>query len=132
MWRSATKQEREDVKTMLSLVKLQTRKVDFKPYVEPFRPLNGAESTAIHRLEFSPWIDYPISEFLISYQAQTGGFTICNIILDNILYSGSSHCSKVDRWLPIRGQMLAFRRALESEGVELISITNTGETVTNG
>lgn len=94
------------------------RKDDFKPYTEPFRPLNNDEVKSIARMGLR-FLLRNFTIFLVSYQATTSGFTICNIILDNKLYSGSSHCSKVDRWLPIRGQMLAFRRALESEGVEL-------------
>lgn len=100
--------------------KANQRKDGFVPYVEPFRPLNEVESTTIYRLEFSPWVDYPISKFLVSYEATAGGFTTCAILLDGKLYLGSSHCSKVDRWLPIRGKMLAFRRALEhSQGIGL-------------
>lgn len=101
------------------------RKDDFKLYVEPFRPLNEVELKSITRIgsrlnaAFGWATEDQIS---ISYQAQMGGFTICNIILDNKLYSGSSHCLKTDRWLPIRGKMFAFRRALESEGMELLQI----------
>lgn len=113
----------------LTTIKPRKRKDNFKPYTEPFRPFNEEEFKSFVRLTKNTPLE---SVVLVSYQAQTGGFTICNIILDNKLYSGSSHCSKVDRWLPIRGQMLAFRRALESEGVELSQPPHTGETVTNG
>lgn len=98
------------------------RKDDFEPYCEPFRPLNEEEIKSIFRtvdlrIHLS---DAAYSDYLVSYQAFPGGFTICNILLDNKLYSGSSHCVKTDRWLPIRGKMQAFRRAIEqSEGVEL-------------
>lgn len=102
-------------------VKPQRRRVDFVEYTEPFRPLNEIEIKSIVRMENLPRsiCDAARSEFSVSYQALIGGFTICNIILNGKLYSGSSHCSKVDRWLPIRGQMLAFKRALESTGITL-------------
>lgn len=94
----------------------QRRRDNFKPYFEPFRTFNKEEYKCHFRLGKKD--TYPIIPF-VSYQALTGGFTICNIILDGKLYSGSSHCSKVDQWLPIRGQMLAFKRALESTGITL-------------
>lgn len=105
-------------------VKPQRRRVDFVEYTEPFRPLDADELKSISRLVREdclpiPFCDAAIHEFQISYQALTGGFTICNIIVNGKLYSGSSHCSKVDQWLPIRGQMLAFKRALESTGITL-------------
>lgn len=97
------------------------RKDDFEPYCEPFRPINDEELKSIARSEANLYFsDSSRSDFLVSYQALPGGFTICNILLDNKLYSGCSHCIKSDRWLPIRGKMNAFRRALEqSEGVEI-------------
>lgn len=98
------------------------RKDNFDPYTEPFRPLNDEEVKSITRMETCLHIsDASRSEFLVSYQAITGGFTICNIFVNGRLFTGSSRCSKVDRWLPIRGKMNAFRRALQSEGVELRS-----------
>ncbi len=101
-------------------IKPQLRKESFLPYFELFRPLNEIELKTITRLfRIDSLIDAAIHEFKVSYQALTGGFTICNIIVNNQLYSGSSHCSKTDQWLPIRGQMLAFKRALESTGIEL-------------
>lgn len=94
------------------------RRKTFQPYCEPFRPLNDEEKRSVVRVSF---VEVKIAalwrEFQVSYQSHLGGFTICNILLNNKLYSGSSCCSKADRWLPIRGKMLAFRRAMESEGV---------------
>lgn len=93
------------------------RKDDFEPYCEPFRAFNSDEFKSFVRL----FNNVPLQDAcLVSYQALPGGFTICNILLNNKLYSGCSHCIKSDRWLPIRGQMNAFRRALEqSKGVEI-------------
>ena len=92
------------------------RKDDFEPYTEPFRPFNEDELKSFVRLTYNT----PLEEIcLVSYKALHGGFTICNILLNNRLFTGSSHCIKSDRWLPIRGKMIAFRRAFESEGVEL-------------
>lgn len=95
------------------------RRKSFQLYCEPFRPLNAKETKSVARMvdlriEIA---DATFREFQVSYQSNLGGFTICNILLNGKLYSGSSCCSKADRWLPIRGKMLAFRRALESEGV---------------
>lgn len=105
------------------------RKENFEPYTEPFRPLNDEEVRSIVRANVGLIVsDASRSDFLVSYQALTGGFTICNIILKNqYLYSGSSHCIKSDRWLPIRGKMNAFHRALQSEGVELPPEQTKGE-----
>lgn len=134
--RNATEEERKDIKEMLALLKKQTRKQDFEPYVEPFRPLNEAEVKSIGRKFYSGLLfnmdlgDARLSDFRISYQAQVGGFTICNIIVNGRLYAGSSHCIKSDRWLKIRGQMIAFRRALESEGI-VLPVT-TAATTTEG
>jgi hypothetical protein len=127
------------------IVKPQRRKANFRTYFEPFRPFNCDEITTILRyhpgsyllggevpshtttgeqircgseLNYSNLYDI-IQDCIVSYQALTGGFTICNIIVNGYLHSGSSHCSKIDQWLPIRGQMLAFKRALESTGIEL-------------
>lgn len=101
------------------------RRDDFEPYTEPFRPLNGEEILCISRItdSCSDW-----SGFLVSYQALPGGFTICNVIdFSGRLFSGCSHCIKSDRWLPIRGKMNAFRRALEhSKGIDL-PVTHKGE-----
>lgn len=121
-------QFQEYLKRIIGHEKLR-RKVDFLPYFEPFRPLNDDETKSIVRMESLPvpLCDAAGDEFQVSYQALTGGFTICNIIVNGQLYSGSSHCSKVDQWLPIRGQMLAFKRALESTGIALPTILPENE-----
>ncbi len=110
-----------DLDAILSQNRTRRRKDDFEPYTEPFRPLNYDEVKSIIRSESDFYVaDSAGSEFLVSYQAIPGGFTICNILVRGRLYSGCSHCIKSDRWLAIRGKMNAFRRALEqSEGVEL-------------
>lgn len=111
---------RRDIEQPIELIQLRPkqRKDDFEPYCESFRPLNEEERLTLAR-KFANWQNY-FSGGLISYQALPGGFTICNILLDNKLYTGCSHCIKTDRWLPIRGKMQAFRRAIEqSEGVEI-------------
>ena len=102
---------------MMIMKTQKRRKNDFLPYFEPFRPLNEEEIKSIART--GVYFSREIDTFQVSYQALTGGFTICNIIVGCVLYSGSSHCSKTDQWLPIRGQMLAFKRALESTGISL-------------
>lgn len=95
------------------ILKPSRRKEDFEPYCEPFRAFNSDEFKSFVRL----FKNVPMQDVcLVSYQALPGGFTICNILLDNKLYSGCSHCIKSDRWLPIRGKMQAFRRALEQSG----------------
>lgn len=119
--------------TFSVIVRSHRRKDNFEPYTEPFRPLNDDEVKSITRtkiervrkgeLDHREVAKFIIldrySEYLVSYQALTGGFTICNIIVNGRLFSGSSHCIKSDRWLPIPGKMNAFHRALQSEGVEL-------------
>ena len=96
---------------------VRRRKDDFESYCEPFRQFNEEEFKSFVRMTKNTPIE---SIVLVSYQALPGGFTICNILLDNKLYTGSSHCVKTDRWIPIRGKMQAFRRAIEqSEGVEI-------------
>lgn len=122
------------------------RKDGFVAYVEQFRPLNEAEQQTILRMktknpvlgrhaELSQITNeelvrlqtyrfrvYLIQSCLVSYRATQGGFTICNVLLEGRLFSGCSHCIKSDRWLPIRGKMQAFRRAVEqSEGVSIVS-----------
>lgn len=114
------------------------RRKTFQLYCEPFRPFVREETTSLMRSEpgvilgqatpdktekhseliWSFFLDIS-KDCLVSYQSHLGGFTICNILLNGKLYSGSSCCSKLDNWLPIRGKMLAFRRALESEGVQI-------------
>lgn len=115
--RKATKRERSDVEQMFLMIRRQPRRIDFEPYTESFRTFNKSEYLSYFRTGKKD--TYPFIP-LVSYQALSGGFTICNIIIDNKLYSGCSHCIKSDRWLPIRGKMNAFRRALEqSEGVDI-------------
>lgn len=98
------------------------RRKSFELYSEPFRKLNAEECRSLFRvldlrIEMA---DASFSDFRVSYQSLLGGFTVCSVLLNGKLYSGASHCSKVDRWLKIRGQMQAFRRAIEqSQGVSI-------------
>jgi len=105
-----------------------------------FRPLNVLERTAIQSATKKNKLDREDLRFLwqsrlrVSYERQSGGFTICIIVLTintlvacsslmnlsaTMLYRGVSRKSRNDAWNSTRGDMLAFNRALQSKGVEL-------------
>lgn len=91
-----------------------------------FRPLNQSEVTAIESLlrkgHLTP--DQPIvtriRDLEVSYESHGGGFCVCLIIFkwpvdDNswyLIWRGASRRSYKDKKNQLRGQMLAFRRAV--------------------
>lgn len=98
------------------------------PNPSPFRPLNIAERAMITSLvqrgklptddDRYNWI----SSFMVSYENMQGGFCIC-ILLDtrySLLYRGASRRSYKDSRNQLKGEMMAFRRAvLYSRGSKL-------------
>lgn len=99
-----------------------------------FRKLNQAEIDAICRLATrghvpSDDLRYAMYDKLkVSYERMQGGFTACLLVLDRIeklgelgeitgqrtitIWRGASRRSYKDVRKPIRGEMLAFRRAV--------------------
>lgn len=89
-----------------------------------FRPLNDNERGVIlgarNKLRLPP-NDYRFTEIdrlQVSYQNMQGGFCVCIVVLSlsvslkTIIYRGASRRSYKDRRQQIRGEMLAFSRAV--------------------
>lgn len=99
-----------------------------------FRPLNANETIAIGSAyakgkipESHPLLN-PNVTTLVSYENMQGGFCVCVVIIPKssyseygyLVYRGASRRSYKDPRKPIRGEMLAFNRAiLYSRPVEL-------------
>ena len=84
---------------------------------EAFRPLNAAETTLIERLVKKGKIRKRDvrgkKQFLIHYQKQAAGFTVCLVVLPNgAVWPGSSRRSFKDQDKVITGELVALRRAL--------------------
>lgn len=82
-----------------------------------FRPLNAAETTLIERLVKKGKIRKRDvrgkKQFLIHYQKQAAGFTVCLVVLpDGSVWPGSSRRSFKDHDKVITGELVALRRAL--------------------
>lgn len=92
-----------------------------------FRPLNELEKGCILaaakkgkiRAE-DPRVER-IDKLMVSYEGQQGGFTVCVLMLPPsiarafdcaAIYRGASRRSYKDARLPVRGEMLAFSRAV--------------------
>jgi hypothetical protein len=96
-----------------------------------FRPLNTLEmKTVVHMVQTKRIPeDHPLINFLdeaqVSYENMQGGFCVCIILLDSkalgsFLWRGASRRSYKDPRKPIRGESLAFSRALlYSRAVEI-------------
>lgn len=61
-----------------------------------------------------------LDDLRVSYEKQQGGFCVCTLINGKHVYSGASRRSYKDPRKPIKGEMLAFARAvLYSRPVQL-------------
>lgn len=99
-----------------------------------FRPFNVLERMAItsalnkRKLDPNDYRAMPRPSTVVSYERLSGGFTVCLIVvratlnhqMATVIYRGVSRKSLHDRWNSTRGDMIAFNRALQSKGVELL------------
>lgn len=97
--------------------KSNRRRDDFRLVKEEFRKLNETEYLSLSRSESATklWIN-DFTHLRVAYETLPGGFTICLLRDSDAIFTGCSHCSKNDNWLPVRGKMKAFRRAVEHSG----------------
>lgn len=86
----------------------------------PFRPLNDLEraliSALVKRGKLPDDDDRAItsSHLFVSYENMQGGFCVCILIYppNNSVYRGASRRSYKDSRNQLRGEMMAFRRAV--------------------
>ncbi len=99
---------------------IQSTQTPTQPIVHSrdFRPLSTLEmKTVLHMVQTKKIPeDHTLMHYLdsarVSYENMQGGFCVCIIIVGNILWRGASRRSYKDPRKPIRGELLAFSRAL--------------------
>ena len=98
-----------------------------------FRPIDEDEKAMIRRLAEKGLVSLPEPVRLayddgacnleVAYVPQQGGFLACCVMVltnetPDLVLLGASRRSRKDRFNPIKGRMLAFRRALTSGAVQ--------------
>lgn len=96
-----------------------------------FRPLNENEIRCLHKHSTykSPIDPEIVMQIEVAFSRSQGGFTVCNVkcILTGgyvVLLSGASRRSYKDKPNTIRGEILAFRRAIQTKPILLSSQPN--------
>jgi hypothetical protein len=93
-----------------------------QPHPRDFRPLNPLEISTIenavkkHRLPADGPLYTDSGQVVVSYEGMQGGFTVCVVALECadglIIWRGASRRSYRDARNALRGEMLAFSRAV--------------------